>query len=428
MEIREFKSMDERVYFERLDNGMQVYMMPKPGFNKTYATFTTRYGSIDNEFVPLGTSDAKHVPDGIAHFLEHKLFEKEDHDVFEKFSEKGASTNAFTSFTRTCYLFSATSELENNLVTLLDFVQSPYFTEETVEKEKGIIEEEIKMYDDNADFKSYFGVLNNMYHNHPIKIDIAGTVESIADITAEMLHECYNTFYHPSNMILFVVGDFDPNELIKVVHANQNAKDYSMAPEIKRFFPDEPKEVAVKESSVTMQVSSPKVLVGVKGDAYAGATARDLLRDEMALEIIFEILFGSSSTYHEELLHSGLTNDSFSYEVSNEEHYSFCLVGGDTSKPEELTQSLIDKLLEIPNTKISEEEFTRIKRKKIGRFLAALNSMEFIANRFTDYAFSGLSLFDVTHVLEDLKCTDLETIAQSYFKEDRITVFTIMPK
>jgi len=179
MEIKVFEQMDEAVYYEKLNNGLQVYLMPKTGFNKTYATFTTKYGSIDNHFIPLGENEPIHVPDGIAHFLEHKLFEKEDYDVFQKFSATGASSNAFTSFTRTCYLFSTTSEVETNLTTLLDFVQAPYFTEETVEKEKGIIEEEIKMYADNADFKAYFGVLNNLYVNHPIKIDIAGTVESI---------------------------------------------------------------------------------------------------------------------------------------------------------------------------------------------------------------------------------------------------------
>ncbi|MGL4372158.1 MAG: EF-P 5-aminopentanol modification-associated protein YfmH, partial [Turicibacter sp.] len=167
MEKKEFSQLQETLYYEKLENGLEVYMLPKKGFNKSFATFTTKYGSIDNEFVPLGQQEMKRVPDGIAHFLEHKLFEKQDYDVFEKFSSHSASSNAFTSFTRTAYLFSCTSELQENLTTLIDFVQSPYFTKETVEKEKGIIAQEINMYDDNPDFKVYFGIINNLFHNHP---------------------------------------------------------------------------------------------------------------------------------------------------------------------------------------------------------------------------------------------------------------------
>jgi len=428
MKIKHFKNIDEKIYFETLPNGLQVYLMPKPGFNKTYATFTTRYGSIDNEFLPLGESVPKRVPDGIAHFLEHKLFEKEDYDVFSKFSENSASSNAFTSFIRTCYLFSATSDLDKNIETLLDFVQSPYFTEETVEKEKGIIEEEIKMYDDNADFKSYFGVLGNMYHSHPINIDIAGTVESIQDITADLLHECYNTFYHPSNMLLFVVGDFEPEPIMEQIKANQNAKDYQMAPEIERVFPDEPEEVATKKRTVHMQTSSAKVLVGVKGIPDAQASKQDIVKREMALEIICELLFGSSSEYYESLLDNHLANDTFSYEVSNESTFSFLMVGGDTTSPDELTASIQAKLLEVPSITFTEDEFARIKKQKIGRFLSTLNSVEYIANQFTEYAFNGMDLFEALDILESLKISDLYDMSKQYFDEKRTTVFTILPE
>ena len=164
------------------------------------------------------------VPDGIAHFLEHKMFEKEDGDVFQQFSKQGASANAFTSFTRTAYLFSSTSDTEKNLKTLLDMVQEPYFTEKTVEKEKGIIGQEITMYDDNPDWRLYFGVIENMYHHHPVKIDIAGTIESISHITAELLYECYNTFYHPSNMLIFITGPVNPEEIMEFIRADQDRK------------------------------------------------------------------------------------------------------------------------------------------------------------------------------------------------------------
>ena len=428
MQIKAFEQMDEQVYYEKLDNGLQVYLMPKTGFNKTYAAFTTKYGSIDNHFIPLGEKEPIRVPDGIAHFLEHKLFEKEDYDVFEKFSDAGASSNAFTSFARTCYLFSTTSEVEKNLETLLDFVQTPYFTEETVEKEKGIIEEEIKMYDDNADFKAYFGVLNNMYVNHPIKIDIAGTVESIYQITASDLHVCYETFYHPSNMILFIVGDINPEELIEVIRKDQASKDYRNAPVIKRFFPDEPAEVAVAEREVKMQISTPKVFVGAKGVIDDKMSPKDMLKIDLILDVLLEMLFGSSSDYYEQILNDELANDSFGFEASHEPAASFCLVGGDSNFPDKLATSIKKKLLSVTNISLNQDEFLRIKGKKTGQFLSALNSVEFIANRFTEYAFNGMSLFDVVEILEDLQVSDVETVAKDYFKNDRLTVFKIMPE
>lgn len=428
MEVKKYERMDEEVYYEQLDNGLQVYLMPKAGFNKTYATFTTKYGSIDHHFVPLGQDALIRVPDGIAHFLEHKLFEKEDYDVFQKFSAAGASANAFTSFTRTCYLFSTTAEVKKNLNTLLDFVQAPYFTQETVEKEKGIIEEEIKMYQDNADFKAYFGVLNNLFVNHPIKIDIAGTVESIYDITADDLHVCYETFYHPSNMILFVVGDIDPETLMAEIKANQAAKHYEKAPEIKRSFPEEPTHVAKSNHEVKMQVSTPKVFVGVKGQVQAGRTPRDILATDLALDVLLEIMFGGSSDYFEKVLATGLANDSFGFETNHDPSFSFVLIGSDTTKPDELAASIQKELLAARKLELNVKTFERMKRKKIGRFLSALNSVEFIANRFTEYAFDGLSLFDVADILEAMTIDGVREVAQNYFKEDQMTVFKIIPE
>src|SRR3954466_11613071 len=254
MEKIEFNQIQEEIYHEKLENGLEVFILPKKGFNKTYATFTTKYGSIDNHFMPLEKSEFLKVPDGIAHFLEHKLFEKEDGDVFQQFSKQGASANAFTSFTRTAYLFSSTSNVEQNLETLMDFVQEPYFSEKTVEKEKGIIGQEITMYDDNPDWRLYFGLIQNLYRNHPVKIDIAGTIESISHITKDWLYECYNTFYHPSNMLLFITGPVDPESFMNQVKENQSKKDYKDMPEIKRKFETEPSQAAEKKQVLEMNV------------------------------------------------------------------------------------------------------------------------------------------------------------------------------
>ena len=427
MEFKEFPQLQEKLYFEELENGLKVYLLPKPGFNKSFATFTTKYGSIDNEFVPIGQSEMKRVPDGIAHFLEHKLFEKQDYDVFEKFSAHSASSNAFTSFTRTCYLFSCTSELSENLTTLIDFVQTPYFTEETVEKEKGIIAQEIKMYDDNPDFRAYYGIINNLFKDHPVKIDIAGTVDSIQPITADLLYECYHTFYHPSNMLLFVIGDFNPEEIMTLVRQNQAAKEYVKADEIPRQYPEEPDYAVTKESVLEMEVTTPKVFLGIK-DVTKDRQGEVLLKNEIAVDIIFDLIFGSSSAYYEEMLDKGYINDTFSYETNFESAVGFSIVGGDTRYPDELASSLREKLESISTMAFNEDEFNRIKNKKVGRFLSALNSVEFIANQFTQYAFNGVHLFTILDILEKLTIEDLQQVAKDYFVADRFSTFKLLPK
>ncbi|WP_010093319.1 EF-P 5-aminopentanol modification-associated protein YfmH [Ornithinibacillus scapharcae] len=201
MSKKQYNHIQETLYQEKLDNGLTVFLLPRPQMSKTYAIFSTNYGSIDRTFVPIGETDKITVPDGIAHFLEHKLFEKEDRDVFADFGKQGASANAYTSFTKTAYLFSATTNIEENVKTLLDFVQDPYFSEKSVEKEKGIIGQEIKMYDDQPDWQSFMGTLKGLFKETPVNIDIAGTVESISKITKDDLYTCYHTFYHPENMV-----------------------------------------------------------------------------------------------------------------------------------------------------------------------------------------------------------------------------------
>lgn len=241
-----YPHLQETLYTEKMPGGLQVFILPKAGFKKTYATFTTRYGSVDNHFQVEGREEIR-VPDGIAHFLEHKMFEEPTGDIFSNFANKGASANAFTSFDRTTYLFTATEHIEDNLTTLIDFVQHPYFTDENVEKEKGIIGQEIQMYRDNPDWRSYYGLIEAMYSKHPIRIDIAGTVESISKITKGTLYECYNTFYHPSNMILFVVGGINPESIMELIRSNQAAKTFEPQGMIRRYFEQEPYEIQEKK-------------------------------------------------------------------------------------------------------------------------------------------------------------------------------------
>jgi predicted Zn-dependent peptidase len=258
-----YDKLQETLYHEVMDNGLQVYVLPKSGFRKTYATFATKYGSVDNHFRVAGGEETT-VPDGIAHFLEHKMFEEPEGDIFATFASNGASANAFTSFDQTVYLFSATENIETNLSTLVDFVQRPYFTDENVEKEKGIIGQEINMYADNPDWRVYFGLIEALYAKHPVHIDIAGTIESIGTITKETLYTCYNSFYHPSNMLLFIVGGVEPEKVFELIRSNQAGKSYDKQGEIERIFETEPEQVATKRKESKLAVSMPKCLFGFK--------------------------------------------------------------------------------------------------------------------------------------------------------------------
>lgn len=422
----EFEQLSETLYYEKLDNGLNVYILPKKGFNKTYATFTTKYGSIDNEFVPLGKEEMKRVPDGIAHFLEHKLFEKEDGDVFQHFSKQGASSNAFTSFTRTAYLFSSTSNVEKNLETLIDFVQSPYFTEQTVEKEKGIIGQEIKMYEDNPDWRVYFGLIRNMYEKHPVHIDIAGTIESISEITKDMLYECYETFYHPSNMLLFIVGPVDPHKIMEQIRENQAKKQFDPPEMIKRNTMKEPERVYKSSDKIYMSVQSPKCLVGIKA-ANPFRKGEELLKHELSMNLILEMLFGKSSKAYEEMYEKGLIDDTFSFDYTEEYSFGFAMIGGDTSSPDELAKSIQQTFWNVKNQSFTQEQLETAKKKKIGSFLRALNSPEYIANQFTRYAFNEMNLFDVVPTLEKLTMEDIQHVLDQNIKEEQISVFQVLP-
>lgn len=419
------EQINETLYYEKLPNGLDVYILPKHGFSKTYATFTTKYGSIDNHFQIPGKEKVK-VPDGIAHFLEHKMFEEEDGDVFNKFADYGASANAFTSFDRTAYLFSSTGHVKENLTILLNFVQSPYFTDENVEKEKGIIGQEIKMYDDNADWRVYFGLIENMYHNHPVKIDIAGTVPSITEITKEMLYTCYETFYHPSNMLLFVVGAVQPEEIIELVRSNQAEKNYDQQEPIQRYFEEEPAGVAKPESIRHMSVAMPKIMFGYK-EKTVGLTGDELLRRELATQLVLDILLGQSSNLYQSLYEQGLINDTFGTDYSGETQYGFSVIGGDTPQPEKLVQLVTEGLESAKEKGISQEEFELNRKKKIGSFLRSLNSIEFIANSFTKYQFNGSDLFHIVPTLEKMSLEDVNQRLRDHIQKEQLSISMIKP-
>ncbi|PID00218.1 pitrilysin family protein [Sporosarcina sp. P29] len=422
-----FDQLQEKIYTETLDNGLKVVILPKRGFSKTFVTFTTKYGSIDRTFKPHGKDEFITVPDGIAHFLEHKMFEKEDGDVFQKFSLNGASANAYTTFGRTAYLFSATNKLKENTKVLLDFVQQPYFTKQTVDKEKGIIAQEITMYDDQPDWRLYFGTIENLYENHPVKIDIAGTVESIQDITAEHLYTCYETFYHPSNMLLFIVGAVNPEEMMAFVKEDQAQKSFDKPEAIERQFPSESKEVDVPERTLTMDVSKPKLNIGMKC-TETNLQGQEMLETELSANLVLDSLFGRTSAFYEKANGEGLVDESFSYEFSMEEGYGFAMVGSDTDEPERLEKLIRHTIKDAKkNWPVQDEDLDRMRRKKIGQFMRSLNSIEFIANQYTRYEFNEMNLFDVVPTLENLSMDKLKQAFATFSDDDSYTIFKVMP-
>lgn len=422
-----FDNLQETLYNEKLSNGLDVYILPKRGFSKTFVTFTTNYGSIDRTFIPRGKNEEVTVPDGIAHFLEHKMFEKEDGDVFQKFSVNGASANAFTSFTRTAYLFSATDKLYDNTEILLDFVQEPYFTEKTVDKEKGIIAQEITMYDDEPDWRLYFGTIENLYHEHPVKIDIAGTVESIQDITAEHLYECYETFYHPSNMVMFVVGAVDPEEMMTFIKTNQDAKTFDEPTEISRIFPVEGDTAAKTERTLAMDISKLKFNLGMKCNK-TDVAGEEMLAQELSSGLVLDLLFGRTSDFYTAAYNEGIIDESFSYDFTLENGFGFAMVGSDTDQPEQL-ESAIRKTMQdaVDHWPITTVELDRMRKKKIGQFMRSLNSPEFIANQFTRYAFNDMNLFDVVPTLEKLTVDNLQAAFKTFSDVSGHTVYSVIP-
>jgi len=419
-----YPSIDERVLTKTLPNGLQVYIIPKQEVTKSYAVFMTDYGSVHRSFIPIDGEEEITVPDGIAHFLEHKLFEKEDRDVFTDFLQNGASPNAFTSFTKTAYLFSTTTSVKENVEILLDFVQDPYFSDASVEKEKGIIAQEIKMYDDQADWQAFMGAIRNMFSEHPVHIDIAGTVESIQKITKEDLYTCYHSFYHPENMTLCVIGSFDAEELMQMIEANQQAKTFPTFTNMEKHFPNEPTAVYQKESTITLPVSTPKVTIGIKEASYE-LSKEEFLRRDVFQEMLLDFFFSSSGRFYEELYREGLIDDSFEYSTNVEKSFSFSLISSNTKNPIQLKERLLEQLTSIASLHVTEDELEVMKKKYLGQLLRSMNSLEFIASQYVYYHFVELDFFELNTYIQSITLEHIHAFIKEWITEEKLTVCTI---
>ncbi len=400
-----------------LDSGLTVYVMEKPDFSSSYAIYGTKYGSINNSFSVNG-GDVMNVPDGIAHYLEHKLFESEDGDAFSKFAKTGASANAFTSFDRTCYLFSCSDKVYENLEILLDFVQHPYFTEETVKKEQGIIGQEIRMYDDSPSWRVLFNMLTNMYFNHPVKIDIAGTVESIAKIDADLLYKCYETFYHPNNMFVCIVGNVDTEKVLKIC---DNAVADKGEITINRYFEDEPQSVISNYVEEKLSVEMPSFCLGFK-QKIASPFRR--LKSKVCISLLLEIICGEASPLYEKLVKEGLIGDSFSYEYFTGEGYAAVMFSGETEDPERVAEEIKAEIKRIRENGIDKKLFSAVKCGLYGDAVRQFNSVSGMALNLVEGAVFDYDIFEEIHLLRTVTANDVYNRLDVF--DDELSVLSVI--
>lgn len=419
MNKRYYELIDETVYEAQMDNGLKLFIIPKPGFQKTFVTYTTQFGSLDSKFKPLDSDEFVTVPDGVAHFLEHKLFEKEEGDLFTDFAEDNAQVNAFTSFDRTSYLFSATSNVESNILRLMNMVETPYFTEATVEKEKGIIAEEIKMYQEQPGYKLMFNTLRAMYEKHPVKVDIAGSVESIYEITKDDLYLCYETFYHPSNMVMFVVGNVDPERIHDLVRDHEAKRELTAQPEIVRGSLEEPEAVQQTKVVEEMNIQIPRLMLGFK-NVPQQASKEVFMKRDIEMTFFFEMVLGEETDFYQNLLNEGLIDDTFGYQFVLEPSYSFSLITSSTPNPDKLKSLLLDELKTKVGKLEDEEAFELLKKQFIGEFVSSLNSPEYIANQYTKLYFEGVSLFNMLDIVDSITLESINEAAEKSINFDQI--------
>lgn len=425
--MRTVNFMGENLLFRQFDNGLKAYVLPKKNFNKVFAVYSTKYGSIDNEFVVPTTGERIKVPEGIAHFLEHKMFDMPYGNVFDKYAEYGASSNAYTNYTNTTYLFSTTSYFEECLKLLLEFVETPYFTKESVEKEKGIITQELRMYEDEAEWQVILNLLKAMYHRHPVRDDIGGTVESIQNIDVDTLYKCYETFYHPSNMVIFVTGPVDADRVFEIIEERENKRGKVFQGEIQRIYPEESPTVNRSSVEVKMAVTRPLFAMGFK-DNDVGFDGVELLKKEVITNMLLEIIFGRSTRTYEKLYEEGLIDDRFSFEYEGQKGYGFCTIGGETKDPEKLKERLIASINEAKEKGLKEEDFERVRKKFLGNYIQGFNSLEFIASAFVSYHHRDINIFDYPEVLKNISFDEAEKRLHQFFDLDRMAVSTVYPK
>ncbi|MCM1370925.1 MAG: insulinase family protein [Clostridium sp.] len=411
MNKKEIENLDLTVYSKKLSNGLEVYIIPKENVKTVYATFSTKYGSVQNEFIPIGEKKMIQVPNGVAHFLEHKMFEQEDGvDPFTFFSERGADANANTSAYKTTYLFSGSDFVEENINYLLNYVQSPYFTDKNVEKEKGIIEQEIKMYEDDPYSVLYEKTLYNSFTKHPIRESVIGTVESINSITKEILYKCYNTFYNPSNMFMVITGNVNPDDIIKVIEKNQDEKTFEKSSEIKVKSYSEEDKVYKEKEIIKMNVSIPKMTINFKFDLESLGNISKI-KKLFYLSIIFDVNFGSVSLFNESLKKMEVTNTDLEISTMKSDTHILYTIFLETQYLEKAINLVMN---ETKKLEITEEELERSKKNIISSYLFGSDNVFNINERVMQNIISyDKVIYDICDIIRSLNIKEAKTILKN---------------
>lgn len=400
-------------------SGLQIYLYPMPGFSSNYAMFGTKYGSIDNEYT-APTGERVQLPEGIAHFLEHKLFESEEGDAFESYAKTGAYANAYTSFDRTCYLFSCANRFYENLKILLNFVRTPYFTAKTVAKEQGIIGQEIRMYRDMPSWRVLINMLEGMFHHHPVKIDIPGTEQTIAEITDKLLYGCYEKFYNLSNMFLILAGDFDPQQVLDFIEKNLK----SCPPQtVQKSLPDEPQTVVTHQTELKMQVYKPLFCLGFK-QPFTGS--RISVQQAIYTALLLKVLVGPASPLYRTLLEKGLINEEFGVEHFTGRGFAVPMLEGESNNPEQVRQLFLQEVQRLRREGINERLFNAVKREAYGKGLVRFDSAEGVCAMLCDAVVEEYSLFEYFKVLHAATVQNAEEIL-SVFCEENAVLSVIRP-
>ncbi len=414
-------NIDEKYYSFTHKSGLKVLLYPMPQSSTTYALFGTNYGSVDVCFKTDDMKDFVTVPDGIAHFLEHKLFESEQGDAFTLFAKTGASANAFTSFDKTCYLFSCADNFNQSLEILLSFVTDPYFTKETVQKEQGIIGQEIRMYEDDPNWRVFFNTLEALYVNNPVRRDIAGTIESIAQIDDKLLYDCYNTFYNLNNMVLGIAGKFEIDDVLEIMDKTLNKSEQIG---ITTKTPDEPQQVCKKEVVQNLEVAVPLFAIGFKEQV---PDKDELVKVAVETDILLELIAGKSSALYRRLYDEGLINQTFSCETVNGRGFFCTMFEGESRNPRKVKQEILKEIERLKADGIDEGDFSRIKKAHYGQSIRDFTNPTKVANSLVNSYFCGCSVYDFIDATSKVTLSDVAQRFQKTFMSER-SVISIVEK
>lgn len=417
MQVIENLKVKEKIYIEKLKNGLTIMIIPKEGMQKKYMIWGTKYGSNESSFIVPGEEEITNVPNGVAHFLEHKLFEQENGtNSLDVLTALGVEANAYTTNDHTAYLFESTDNFYEAMDELMDYVQHPYFTDENVEKEKGIIGQEIMMYDDYPEWRVYLNAMNAMYHKNPVKIDITGTIETINKIDKEILYKCYNTFYNPSNMTMVLCGDFKPEEILEEV--KKRLIDTKASGEIKRIYPEEPEEIVQEKIEQKLEVSQPLYVIGIKDKVQC----EDMVKKHIAIEILLNLLIGRSSDLYKKLYNNGIIYAQPSLEYEFSKIYAHVMITGQANEPETVYENFKETVERFKKEGIPEEDFNRIKKMIYGGYVKEYNDVVNVARMFLADSFKGINSFEYLEEMKGITVEYLEQILKDVFKEEKMII------